>query len=101
MLQIKLADGTVYPGGVEDVDIKSDLATIRINPKVSLSPFLLILPFWALHCDSCQLFVTLGKIAYNEARSVERSKTRRMGDRHGKSVVAIEYNYCRNRELRQ
>lgn len=33
--QIRLADGTVYPGIVEDVDVKSDLATIRIvKPEV-------------------------------------------------------------------
>ncbi|XP_065222692.1 serine protease HTRA2, mitochondrial-like [Planococcus citri] len=35
-VQIRLADGTVYPGIVEDIDVKSDLATIRVKPKAKL-----------------------------------------------------------------
>ena len=31
MLQVKLQDGRVFPGRVEDVDHESDLATVRIN----------------------------------------------------------------------
>nr|CAD7604903.1 unnamed protein product [Timema genevievae] len=32
-VQVRLHDGSVYPGVVEDVDMKSDLATIRIQRK--------------------------------------------------------------------
>lgn len=32
-VQVKLSDGRTYPGIVEDVDTKSDLATVRINCK--------------------------------------------------------------------
>ncbi|CAG2054234.1 unnamed protein product [Timema podura] len=34
-VQVRLHDGSVYPGVVEDVDMKSDLATIRIQRKSS------------------------------------------------------------------
>ena len=30
---MRLQDGRVYQGAVEDVDVKSDLATVRINAK--------------------------------------------------------------------
>lgn len=32
-VEVRLHDGTVYSGVVEDVDIQSDLATVRINAK--------------------------------------------------------------------
>nr|CAD7439673.1 unnamed protein product [Timema bartmani] len=32
-VQVRLHDGSVYPGVVEDVDMKSDLATVRIQRK--------------------------------------------------------------------
>ena len=31
--QVRLQDGRVYQGVVEDVDVKSDLATVRISAK--------------------------------------------------------------------
>ena len=30
LLQVRLADGVCYNGSVEDVDVKSDLATVRM-----------------------------------------------------------------------
>lgn len=31
ILQVRLYDGTTYTGVVEDIDVHSDLATVRIN----------------------------------------------------------------------
>lgn len=35
-VQVKLHDGSVYTGVIEDIDVHSDLATIRINKVVLL-----------------------------------------------------------------
>lgn len=35
--QVKLKDGRTYPGQIEDVDVKADLATIRIKEVNVLS----------------------------------------------------------------
>lgn len=39
-VQVKLKDGRTFPGTVEDIDLKLDLATVRINAK-NLSPVML------------------------------------------------------------